>query len=264
LNPCTSIFKNDNQELEYEEETLAEDDYGWSEENLQIQTKYFYQERTIDTHKQKQAWLIYLQAKGYSDEILNWISNSNNKYNVLNDDNTRGAKLATNAISHEYKILLRQFNNWIISILNEEKKVENSELGREEIFLVWEQCSLSKSELLKNFRFTPWLRRGKINGHIQAWHDNCDSTPDGLKLKKEVYLSFVDYVTFDYLNETSDWSYISETWNIEGYQSEMEQYINQLTSEGVNWIFSPSAQVKTTGRISRWLLSNVFSIIGVL
>jgi hypothetical protein len=102
----------------------------------------------------------------------------------------------------------------------------------------------------------------KRSGVIKAWYDGCEPSYDGIKFKKIVHLSFIDIVTYKNENGTSEWSYISEIWKIGGFDSGIEEYSNTLTLEGINWILSKKASDKDTTRISRWLIGNVFSILG--
>lgn len=262
LPPSRTITKSSNQ---FTDETSSEDDYnytygselsegqdGWSMENIIMETHYFKQDSIVDTLKQRKAWVKYLEDNGYSPSITDYIYRHELKIDPLRPNNIEvKAASAINAIGHEYNRILRDFELWIISLLQNDL----------EFFTPWRASNLDYEDIKANFKFTNW--RNKIKGTIKAWHDGCSLSPDGLKIKEPVYLSFIDFISYKYQNETSDWSYISQYWTIGGYSSELEEKIGTITQEGMKWILGPEATPKRIGKIGAWMINNVFSICGI-
>ncbi|MHA2308706.1 MAG: hypothetical protein ACXABJ_05475, partial [Candidatus Heimdallarchaeaceae archaeon] len=141
------------------------------------------------------------------------------------------------------------FINSIIYYSNYYKKFEN-----------WEDSSVTPSDVWKNFKFRNW--RGKLTGRIKAWHDGCELSPEGLKIKQEVYLRFRDYAVIKYKNGTKETVWANEHWSLPGYMSELEEKMGQITIEGLRWFVGPETDARMKTKIAHWLIPNVFSIIG--
>ncbi|MCK4612697.1 MAG: hypothetical protein KAU62_16190, partial [Candidatus Heimdallarchaeota archaeon] len=220
----------------------------WSIDNIHMETEMFKQDKHIDSYRQKQAWVNYLIQKGYSTEIIDWVKGKNHKYHPLQpDSNSKTATLAISAITHEYMSILREFKVWIVRLL----------FLRDSVFKIWEESSLTLEDVWGNFKF-------KTNGIIKAWHDNAELTYDGLKKKEIVSITFIDFMSYEYLNGTEDWTYISEPYVFGGYNSGIEQYVNTLTQQGMKWMMINSDNTAKILKLCRWLTKNIFSIAGVL
>ena len=239
-------YKNYN-EFEDENILLIDDHKSWSLSNIHMKLHVFKQNSLVDGNKQKNAWIEYLKVKGYSQDVINWIARGNHEYDLINSKlNEPIAKLSISIMLHEQNRLLNEFKVWLINMLRE----------HDSIFEAWSQGS-ELNDIWNNFTF-------KKNGKIKANHDGCELTYDGLKKKQPVYMKFIDYATYSYLNETEDWSYISTMWSIGGYDSGMEEYVNKITIQGLGWIYSPDASPRRISKLSNWLIHNAFSVVGII
>jgi len=220
----------------------------WSIDNIHMVTEMFKQDKHIDSYRQKQAWVNYLIQKGYSSDIIDWVKGKNHKYHPLQpDSNSKTATLAISAINHEYMCILREFKVWIVKLLR----------LKDPVFKIWEESSLTLEDVWENFKFGS-------KGIVKAWHDNAELTYDGLKKKEIVSLTFIDFMSYEYLNGTEDWTYISEPYVFGGYNSGIEQYVNTLTQQGMKWMMINSDNTAKILKLCRWLTKNIFSIAGVL
>ena len=128
---------------------------------------------------------------------------------------------------------------------------------KDSVFKIWEESSLTLEDVWENFKF-------KSKGIVKAWHDNAELTYDGLKKKEIVSITFIDFMAYEYLNGTEDWTYISEPYVFGGYNSGIEQYVNTLTQQGMKWMMINSDNTAKILKLCRWLTKNIFSIAGVL
>ncbi len=87
-------------------------------------------------------------------------------------------------------------------------------------------------------------------------------TYDGLKQKQVVFLSFTDFVSFEYLDGTTDWSYTSMPWSINGYNSNIESKMSQIAQEGLRHF--ATRDVKNANKFYAWIIGNVFTICGIV
>ena len=102
------------------------------------------------------------------------------------------------------------------------------------------------------------------NGRIKAWHDDCELTYDGLKKKEVVHMTFIDFMIYEYLNETESWTYISEPYTPGGYGTKVEQYMGALTQQGMKYFSGELLDARKIGKLANWLVRNVFSIAGII
>lgn len=142
-------------------------------------------------------------------------------------------------------MLLYELKKWIVELLD----------NQDSIFERWDQSDLTLSEIWDNFKF-------KSNGVIKAWYDGCELTYDGLKKKNVVRLSFTNFVTFEYLDGTSDWSYTSLPWCLKGYSSKIESKIATIAQQGLRYFKNVSD--KKINKFYSWIVGNVFSIYGII
>lgn len=73
----------------------------------------------------------------------------------------------------------------------------------------------------------------------------------------------MDYVTYKFDNGTSAWSYVSLPWTLGGYSSKIEEYIGDITIQGLEHIYSPEVTPKRIENLAYWLIRNVFSVAGI-
>ncbi|NPD89564.1 MAG: hypothetical protein HGN29_12665 [Asgard group archaeon] len=65
-----------------------------------------------------------------------------------------------------------------------------------------------------------------------------------------------------YKNGTTETVWANEHWTLQGYSSELEDKMGQITIEGLRWFVGPQADARMKAKIADWLIPNVFSIIG--
>ncbi len=101
-----------------------------------------------------------------------------------------------------------------------------------------------------------------MNGKVSI-DDGCEFSPDGLKIKQNVNLHFRDYVSIKYENGSTEHLWANEHWSIPGYSSGLEEYMGDITKEGLRWFNGTSFNEKNKSKLATWLISNVFSILGI-
>lgn len=216
-------------------------------------TIIFDQENTRNYRKQKFAWKKYLETKGYPNEIVMWTLKGPHEYYALkNQKNDDITTFAVNIIGHEYEKIMRDFKLWIIKLLKE---------NNEEVFKNWTESEIIPEDVWKNFKFNNW--HGKVTGRIKAWYDGCELSPEGLKIKQIVNLHFRDYVTIKYVNGTIEHLWANEHWSLPGYSSSLEEYMGDITVEGLQWFIQSNINEKEKMKLANWLVSNIFCILGI-
>lgn len=252
MNPFTTEFSSSNPVIDwallegvsqYDPDPDIQNEFDlasqWSLDNVELASSLF------SRPEQRIAWKMYLNNKGYSEKVISFIDNQK-QFDVLHPENNDcDAVSAFNAIGHEYNMLLFEFKKWIVDLLN----------NHDYIFKKWDESNLELSDIWENFKF-------KGNGKIKAWYDGCELTYDGLKQKQVVSLAFTDFVSFEYLNGTTDWSYTSMPWSINGYNSNIESKMAQITQEGLRHF--ATGDVKNANKFYGWIVGNVFSICGII
>ena len=89
---------------------------------------------------------------------------------------------------------------------------------------------------------------------MKAWHDNSERTYDGLKKKREVFMSFMDFGV--YTNETTqeeDYSWFNLPWMMGGYSTKMQKYMGEIVKDCLLVEIS-------NDRILKWLKCNPFTM----
>ncbi|MCG3254726.1 MAG: hypothetical protein KAU62_01480 [Candidatus Heimdallarchaeota archaeon] len=176
----------------------------------------------------------------------------------MNDKNSPITIETINTIAHEYNVILRDLEKWIVQELMIQETLQmNGKNSETFLFSEWEQEELDMNTIWENMKF-------KKNGNIKAWYDGCELTYDGLKKKQRVHLAFIDFATYEYTNGTEDWSYMSEMWTIGGYSSGLEEYIGKLTQQGIHYIMRNELSAKKFVKMCQWLVRNVFSVVGII